>query len=215
MTNFTELITNIINEYPENDPIFMKDIKQEVKIKIKSKEYNSIEKNLYVIINRLIKKNILTSYSNGIYYKSQEGTFGKKKLNLNKIIEKKYLKTKDNKTKGYISGSYLLNYLGFTTQVPNIIIIITNERPNKNIYIDKLCKVILKKPKIKITDENYQYLQLLDILENKDKINIETKKEKDLIYKYITTNNLKMEDIFKYAKLTKNKKAIDKLYELA
>lgn len=215
MTNFTELITNIINEYPENDPIFMKDIKQEVKIKIKSKEYNSIEKNLYVIINRLIKKNILTSYSNGIYYKSQEGTFGKKKLNLNKIIEKKYLKTKDNKTKGYISGSYLLNYLGFTTQVPNIIIIITNERPNKNIYIDKLCKVILKKPKIKITDENYQYLQLLDILENKDKINIETKKEKDLIYKYIKTNNLKMEDIFKYAKLTKNKKAIDKLYELA
>jgi hypothetical protein len=67
------------------------------------------------------------------------------------------------------------------------------------------------KPKIPITNENYLYLQFLDILENKDNIYIEVEKENKILYNIIKDCNLDFEKIIKYAKDTNNKKALSKL----
>ena len=130
-----------------------------------------------------------------------------------KVIEKKYICDEDG-TKGYFTGAYLFNKLGLTTQVPKEILIVTNECPNFNDYNNKNLGVTIRKPKILINEDNYKYLQLFDILINKDNIKIEVDDEKDNIYKFIEDNKLEFEKIFEYANKINNLRPIMKLYEL-
>ena len=90
----------------------------------------------------------------------------------------------------------------------------TNECPNFNDYNNKNLGVTIRKPKILINEDNYKYLQLFDILINKDNIKIEVDDEKDIIYKFIEDNKLEFEKIFEYANKINNLRPIMKLYEL-
>ena len=210
--NYNEVLLNYIDKYPYDEPIFIEDIK-----KYFQEELGTINekllKTLYVYINRLVKENKLVHYLKGIYYKPLKGTFGNKKLNINKVIDKKYITSSDG-IKGYYSGAYLFNKLGLTTLLPKDILIVTNECPNNNDYKNKKLGIIIRKPKIEVTTENYKYLQLLDILNNRDNIKIETDSEREIIYSFINDNNLDVAKIFEYARKTNSKKAIERLYEL-
>lgn len=210
--NYNDILIKYIDEYPYDEPIFIEDIKNHFK-ELVSENYDNILKNIYVYINRLVKENKLVQFIKGIYYKPLKGTFGNKSLNINKVINKKYIY--DNKgQKGYFSGAYLFNKLGLTTQIPKEILIVTNECPNNNDYNNKNLGVIIRKPKINIDEDNYKYLQLFDVLINKDNINIEVDNEKEIIYKFIKENELELEKIFEYANKINNLKPIKKLYEL-
>ena len=124
------------------------------------------------------------------------------------------IKDKDGNVNGYIVGAKLYNMIGLTTQVPNITDIVTNECKYHKIFYNNL-RVNILKPKIAINNENYLYLQLLDIIENKDNINIEVDNFDEIIFKIIDNSNLEFEKLIKYARITKNKKAIEKLIEIA
>lgn len=210
--NYNDILVKYIDEYPFDEPIFIEEIKEYFKNYIQD-NFDDVFKNIYVYINRLVKENKLAQFIKGIYYKPLKGTFGKKILNINKVIDKKYMHNK-NDIKGYISGAYLFNKIGLTTQISKELLIVTNECPNANDYNNKNLGVIIRKPKIEINEDNYKYLQLFDILINKDNIKIETDNEKEIIYKFIKDNELEMEKIFEYANKINNLKPIKKLYEL-
>ncbi len=210
--NYNDILVKYIDEYPFDEPIFIEEIKEYFKNYIQD-NFDSVFKNIYVYINRLVKENKLVQFVKGIYYKPLKGTFGKKTLNINKVIDKKYMHNK-NDIKGYISGAYLFNKIGLTTQIPKELLIVTNDCPNANDYNNKNLGVIIRKPKIEINGDNYKYLQLFDVLINKDNIKIETDNEKKIIYKFIKDNELEMEKIFEYANKINNLKPIKKLYEL-
>lgn len=210
--NYNELLAKYIDEFPYDEPMFIEDIKDYFK-NIVHDNFDNIVKNIYVYINRLVKENKLVQFIKGIYYKPLKGNFGNKKLNINKVITKKYI-CNNKGIKGYFSGAYLFNKIGLTTQIPKEILIVTNECPNFNDYNNKNLGVVIRKPKIEINEDNYKYLQLFDILINKDNIKIEVDNEKEIIYKFIKDNKLEFEDIFAYAKQLNNIKPIKKLYEL-
>ena len=210
--NYNEILNNYIDACPYNEPIFIEEIKEYFQKYIKN-NFDNIFKNIYVYINRLVKKNKIIQFIKGVYYKPLKGSFGLKALNINKVIEKKYIQ--DNKgKKGYYSGAYLFNKIGLTTQIPKEMLIITNECPNANDYNNKNLGVIIRKPKLPINDDNYKYLQLFDILINKDDIKIEAENVKDIIYKFIKDNELELEKIFEYAYKINNINPIKRLYEL-
>ena len=75
--------------------------------------------------------------------------------------------------------------------------------------------VIIRKPKIEINNENYKYLQLFDLIENKDNIGIEVDNPDEIIYNFIEENNLDFEKIIKYAMDTKSRTVINKILDLA
>ena len=210
--NYNEILQSIINEYPNDEPILIEEIKECLKTKL-GDNFNNAMKSIYVYINRMVKAGIIKNEYKGVYYKPTNGIFGEKPLNTNKIIEKKYLYD-DKGIKGYIGGAELFNKLGLTTQVPNNTLIITNECPNNNDYKNNKLFVTVRKPKIPITTENYLYLQLIDILINKDNVNIEVENVKEIVYDFINQNDLMMSKIFEYAKKTNNKAAIITLYEM-
>ncbi|MBQ4634112.1 MAG: hypothetical protein IJB71_02050, partial [Bacilli bacterium] len=175
--------------------------------------FDDVFKNIYVYINRLVKDNKLVQFIKGIYYKPLKGVFGNKLLNINKVIDKKYIHD-GTRQKGYLTGAYLFNKIGLTTQIPKEMLIVTNECPNANDYNNKNLGVTIRRPKIEINDDNYKYLQLFDVLINKDNIKIEVDNEKEIIYKFIKDNELEIEKIFEYANKINNLKPIKRLYEL-
>lgn len=212
--NYNEIVYEYINKCKSDEPLFLEEIKQYVINKYKNDEIN-ILKNINVIINRMCTKNILKQFYKGIYYKPLKNIFGEMPLDKNKVIIKKYIKDKDGNIKGYITGAKLFNQLRLTTQVPNIINIVTNECKNYNEYRNKRLGVIIRQPKIKIDNDNYKYLQLFDIINNKDKIHVEVDNKDEIIYNFIKNNKLDFEKIIKYARETNNKRVLDKLYTLA
>lgn len=214
---YNEYITNYINNCPYNEPIFVKTMKEQILETIK-KHKDQVSKNINVILSRLEEKKVIKRYQTengelkGIYYKSYVTKFGETTLDKYKIILHKYLQTDDNKIKGYIYGAKFYNILGLTTQVPNVINIATNDCINNNIYKDKKLNITIRKPKIKINDENCKYLQLLDILENKDNIEFDVNNANIILYKYIKEMNFDFEKILLYIYKTKNIKLMEKLY---
>lgn len=212
---YKEIVEEYIDRLKENEPIFIEDISDYICEIDKKNDIIKIKKNVNVIMNRLNNEKKIKTFYKGIYYKPQKNIFGEMPLDKDKVIRKKYLEDKKGNIKGYISGAKLFNKLGLTTQVPNITEIVTNEATGINKYNNKKLNIIIKTPKIKLNNQNYLYLQLIEIIANKEKINIENKNYNEIIMKFIKENNLDFEKIIKYSRETKNKKVMDVLYEIA
>ena len=210
--NYYELLKKYIDSMPSDEPILIEDIRKYFQ-GLSTCDIDQVMKNIYVYLNRLVKKGILVLFMKGVYYKPLVGVFGNKKLDSNKVVRKKYI-SDNTGVKGYLSGAFLFNKLGLTTQVPKDVLVMTNECPNKNDYYNKNLGVVIRRPKIKITDDNFKYLQLLDILNNKDNIPIDMDNVRKVIYQFIKEEKLEIDKIFEYAKKTKSKTAIERLYEM-
>lgn len=214
--NYNEYITSYIDKYPLGEPIYIEEIKENVlKLNEDTQENQyKLSRNINVIVNRLIKRGNIKKFYKGIYYKPKKNIFGEVYLDSDVLIEQKYLKDKHENIKGYIYGAKLYNLLGLTTQVPNGLQIVTNECKNNNKYTNTNLNVTIKKPKIKITNDNYRYLQLLDILENKDNVNIEVENKGKVILNYIQEQKLDYLKILGYIKATNNNEAMKNLMDL-
>lgn len=213
--NIKEKVLKYIENCDNNEPIFMDDIKNYVLENIDEDiDIKQINNNINVIIYRLLKDNNLKTKYRGVYFKPTKTLFGETTISNKDLIEKKFLTDKDGNINGYIVGAKLYNMIGLTTQVPNVTDIVTNECKYHKIFYDNL-RVNILKPKITIDNENYLYLQLLDIIENKDNINIEADNFDEIIFKIIDNNNLEFEKLIKYARITNNKKAIEMLVAIA
>lgn len=213
--NICKLVLEYIEQYPKDEPIFIEDIKKYIiqKCENDTKQEN-ILKNINVILNRLKNEGIIKAEYKGVYYKPIISMFGEVPLNTNKLRKLKYLEDKDGNIKGYIVGAKLFNKLGLTTLVPNVTDIVTNECKYHKQYDEKL-RTYITKPKIEITNENYRYLQFIDILDNKDNIHIEAPNADEILYRIIEECKLDFEKIIKYARETNNRKVLDKLFVLA
>ena len=208
------LVLEHINQYPEDEPIFIEDIKDYVIKKCKKEDKEKVLKNVNVILNRLKKEGIIKAEYKGVYYKPVISMFGEVPLDTSKLRKLKYLEDRNGNIKGYIVGAKLFNSLGLTTLVPNVTDIVTNEFKYHKQYDEKL-RTYITKPKIKITNDNYRYLQFIDILENKDNIFIEAENANEILYDIIRKCKLDFEKIIKYVRETNSKNVLDKLLVLA
>jgi len=213
--NCYNLVLEYIENIPKGMPIFIEEIKEYIIKFYKESAKNKVFNNVKAILNGMNNEGIIETAYKGIYYIPTENIFGKMLLGNRQIIQYKYIMNKDGSIKGYITGAKLFNDAHLTTQVPNVIDIATNECKNFNKYENKKLNVIIRKPKIKVNNENYKYLQLFDLIENKDNIGIEVDNPDEIIYRFITENNLNFEKIIKYAMDTKSRTVINKILVLA
>lgn len=217
--NYSALVTDYIKQYEPCEPIFFDDVKKYL-IDECNKDGEEIDtlkltNNLKVILNRLVKSNVIKAPYKGVYCIPKLSIWGEVNVSSREIIRYKYLEDKDGNIKGFISGAKLFNDLGLTTQVPNVTDIVTNECKNNNVYYNESLRTYIRKPKIEINNENYRYLQFIELVENRDKVNIEVDYDNRIIYEFIKDNELDFEKIIKYARLTNSKKVMNKLYEIA
>lgn len=131
-------------------------------LSIDKKNYQTAAK----AIERLIKKGIIKRVSPGQFFKPKNTIFGEILPNEEEIL-KPYL-FKNGKRIGYITGTYLYNKLGLTTQIPQIIKIASR---GKEVKVNKAnLKIKPAKSYVDVTNKNFQYLEILDVIKDFSKI---------------------------------------------
>lgn len=149
----------LIQNYKENEPIFTSEIQIEGMTNV----------NLRQQLKKLADSGKIKRFDTGIYFIPEKTIFRSgSQLSSYQVIEKKYLQN-DNQRCGYISGIMLANQMGLTTQVPMVYEVVTN-KATKDYRETKLNKtrVILRKPRVEVTDDNYKILQFLDLMKDID-----------------------------------------------
>ena len=175
------------NEYKNNTPIFVKNIE------IESLNYAQICQ----YFKRLCDLGRIKRYDKGIYYFPTPTILGTSELDFNKVIEQKYLKS-GNDIYGYYSGLTLLNKLAFSTQVPNVVEIVTNKESSKRRQVELgRRKVIVKKARVPITRRNVKVLQFLDLLNILD-VRVLDKEKLQLLKIYVRQAQIKQKDVAVY-----------------
>lgn len=149
----------LVETYGENEPIFV------AEIEFRDMSKNSIRQQ----IKKLADAELLKRYDTGIYFIPKKSIFKSgSQLSLSQVIEKKYLKEKENCC-GYIGGLALANQLGLTTQVPMVCEVVTNKATND--YRETMLansKVVIRKPRTVVNEQNYRILQFLDMIKEID-----------------------------------------------
>nr|WP_320117437.1 DUF6088 family protein [uncultured Marinifilum sp.] len=129
-------------------------------------EQLDIEKNQYVsaakVLERLQKNGLIKKVSKGTFYKPKKTLFGELKPEEQELL-KPYL-FENGKRIAYITGNYLYNQLGLTTQLTGVLKIACQ---SKRIYVNTgAIKAKPVKSYIEVTDKNYQLLGFLDAMKD-------------------------------------------------
>lgn len=171
-----------------NEPIFSADIKFEDY----SKPWIAKQLSLLCESGRLVR------FERGIYYIPVNTPFGKSVLNPNKVIERKYIMDK-GVANGFYSGMTALNKLGLTTQMPNTVEICTNNETSKlrNIKVSNQ-NVVLRRSRVKITNDNLNVLNILDLMNNVPSGFFDNDR-RAVIKQFINSNGITRNSLLEYA----------------
>lgn len=191
----------LLDNYKENEPIFLVDIQID----------GMTRTNVRQQIKKLADTGKVKRFDNGIYFLPKKTIFKSgSQLAPEKVLECKYLRDKDKRC-GYVSGLMFFNQMGLTTQIPMMYEVVSNKATNdyRETSLAK-SRVIVRKPKVPVTEKNYKVLQFLDMLKDVDVYSEVTGKQlQDRLYRYMDDANLsisEMEPYFSYYpdKLYKN-----------
>lgn len=191
----------LLDNYKENEPIFLADLQVD----------GMTRTNVRQQIKKLTDTGKVKRFDNGIYFLPKKTIFKSgSQLAPEKVLECKYLRDKDERC-GYVSGLMFFNQMGLTTQVPMMYEVVSNKATNdyRETSLAK-SRVIVRKPKVPVTEKNYKALQFLDMLKDVDVYSEVTGKPlQDRLYRYMDDANLsisEMEPYFSYYpdKLYKN-----------
>lgn len=210
--NYGAYITQLIETLPAGTPIFTDEITDRL-VKEFCIDLCRARKIVNTNMNRL-NGLMINNFRKGVYYKPKQTAFGKAPLNPTQLILKKYIK-RDENVLGYETGASLIQKLGLTTQIPKYQYIATNEVNHKGNKVDIELKVILRKPKVEITNENFKYLQILDVIENKDAIIIDAVKPLEIINEFILKNQLDFGRLVAFAVKKYSKEVFNRVGHLA
>lgn len=190
-------------------PLYTNEIYEYVKTKLPDTDKATFN----MTLQRFEKRNPdFVRYQKGVYYKTVHTPFGVAGIDTTELIKRTYLVNGDEVI-GYESGPSYMNKIGLTTQMPNMTYIVTTR--TRYTTEDKKDGIYLIKPVIQINRDNYRYLQLLDMLDNKMKVKIEADNYQDILRKQIGTFGLSFERLIGYAKYYNNNNVYAGLSELA
>ncbi|MCM1258153.1 MAG: DUF6088 family protein [Roseburia sp.] len=150
----------LIKNYGLGEPIFTGDIMIP----------GMSDENLRYYLKKLTDDGVLCRFESGIYYFPKTDILGEKmSLTADTVAFHKYVRRRGRRV-GYYSGYTLANRMGLSTQVPYTEEITSNFAPAlvRELKI-KERKYILRRPAVKITEENVAVLQFLDCLKDLEK----------------------------------------------
>ena len=106
-----------------------------------------------------------------------------------------------------------MNKLGLTTQIPGLVYLATMKvRCSRN---DPKQFLSLSKPITTVNKENFRYLQFLDLLQNKEKVSVESDNPLPILKNLIDRYSLTYEKLIWYAHYFNSKEVYDALSHIA
>ena len=120
-------------------------------------------------------------------------------LAADEVAVAKYIIRK-GKVDGFYSGYTFANQLGISTQVPYVKEIVSNNASTRVKEVNvRNKKILLRRARTEINNENYVALQLLELLKDLEQYyDISFENVCERLKKYVLTENIKKADVDKY-----------------
>lgn len=153
--NYTKIVKEVIKKYAETELIYANQL-------FLNELSNIPEYTYYKILERMVKNKELARIAKGLYVIPKQTEFGIITYNEQKILNY-YLENNNGLYKGY----YLFNHLGLTTQISKNIELYST---NLNQETKRINNIRIQKINIELNEENKSLIELLEVLENYNKI---------------------------------------------
>ncbi len=182
---YGEHITNTVRNVPYEAAIQTGDIARQLAEKF-ALPYDRAKTITNVKLKRMADKGEIERLQKGVYCHVKQTVFGRVIPNINQVLIKTLMVQNGTKI-GYESGATLLNKLGLTSLIPRDIEISTNRQ---NVKLPEGCHIKLRKPPAVVSDENWKYLQFIDMFSELPQAHTNTKKPKLLLAQYAKMQQL-------------------------
>ncbi len=124
------------------------------------------------MVRRLLNDKKIFKIKNGLYaLTNPDRMLQSNIINITDVIDRAYIKDNREQLIGYRSGINFANQLGLTTQTASVDVVCSNQvlSRKREIKINKN-RIILQVPRVPVTTQNYKLLQLMDLLNDFEKI---------------------------------------------
>ena len=181
----------IKDHYEEVEPIFFSDLLHD----------DIIDSTLNQQLKELCEKGLLQQYDEEVYFIPK-----KSKLNLTvgpnaDMVARYRFISKGNNVDGFYSGNTFANQIGISTQVPQVIEIVSNNVSDDGEVLIGNRRFDIRKPVVPITKENVRVLQMLELLVKLDAYLDYTYEEaREKFTEYISVYGITKNDVELYIK---------------
>lgn len=185
------VLYNYIREhYKEAEPIFFADLERE----------DITRSALNQQLKKLCDKGLLEKYDVGVYFIPKK-TLLKSTIGPNADMVARYrFISKGNNIDGFYGGNSFANQIGISTQVPQVVEIVSNNTnsSDREVRIGNR-RFYVKKPIVQITKENVYVLQMLELLKNLDAyLDYSYEEAREKFAEYISIHGIKRSDVDMY-----------------
>ncbi len=185
------VLYNYIREhYKEAEPIFFSDLERE----------DITRSALNQQLKKLCDKGLLEKYDVGVYFIPKKtllnSTIGP---NADMVARYRFI-SKGNNIDGFYGGNSFANQIGISTQVPQVVEIVSNNTnsSDREVRIGNR-RFYVKKPIVQITKENVYVLQMLELLKNLDAyLDYSYEEASEKFAEYISVHGIKRSDVDMY-----------------
>lgn len=185
------VLYNYIREhYKEAEPIFFSDLERE----------DITKSALNQQLKKLCDKGLLEKYDVGVYFIPKKtllnSTIGP---NADMVARYRFI-SKGNNIDGFYGGNSFANQIGISTQVPQVVEIVSNNTnsSDREVRIGNR-RFYVKKPIVQITKENVYVLQMLELLKNLDAyLDYSYEEAREKFAEYISFHGIKRSDVDMY-----------------
>ena len=153
----------------------------------------------------------LARFQKGIYYKKIDSPFGDSGIDIAEMVRRTYVVDGDEVI-GYERGPSFMNKVGLTTQVPALTYLATMK--TRYARTDPRYFLSLSKPVTQVNKENCRYLQFLDLVENKEKVNVEASNALDIMKELIKRYDLSFSKLVYFARFYQSMEVYCRLSDL-
>jgi hypothetical protein len=182
---YGEHIAHAVGNLPYEAAIQTADIAEELAGKF-GLSYDQAKAITNVKLKRMADKGEIERLQKGVYCHAKQTFFGKATPSVEQVLLKT-LTSQNGKKIGYESGDFLFNRLGLTTLIPRDIEITTNRY---RVKLPEDCHIRQRKPAAFVTDENWKYLQLIDLFEELPEAHTDAEKPEHLLLQYAKRQQL-------------------------
>lgn len=144
----------IKEHYKETEPIFLSDLLS----------VNTAELDLNQQLKELCANDLLQQYDDKVYFIPKKTTLNSTVgPNADMVARYRFI-SKGNNVDGFYAGNTFANQIGISTQVPQVIEIVSNNVSDDGEVLIGNRRFDIRKPAVPITKENVRVLQMLELL---------------------------------------------------
>lgn len=159
-TRMADLSEKIIGSFGCDEPVLVEDLLG---------LYPDISRTaVYKKIDAALAEGSLERYARGVYYVPTETPFGRSVPSASQVVRRRWI-SDGNDVFGYYSGLSLENKAGISPQVPAVLEVTTNKATMRVREVEPFGgwrKILIRRPRTKVTAGNVDALMVLDLLTN-------------------------------------------------